>query len=298
MKIKDVQLSILRTELYETVISTQGTVDELPELVLRIKPASPPVPQTSVPIHRAESVSISPAKSRPGTRGNVVCFIPPATFLTSLGLIEAHSRTCRGSGAKRTSAAAFDLRPLRTELRNGTSARDRATLRVVCVPARGAEPPGCRPPRIVNGVGGRGIGSSDGSKSHLLGSLSGPLSPAPKPVPITPKHGDGGSYLFGSRHPSGSEAAGPVKRGTKGTSRSGVSGYPPFGGSASTSKLYDSLASEEPKGQSRRGTRARSSRPQGQGSNAYKTPMRVSRRLKRDNSEVLCHILRLRKRAG
>ena len=34
MKIKDVQLSILRTELDETVIPTQGAVDKLPQLVL------------------------------------------------------------------------------------------------------------------------------------------------------------------------------------------------------------------------------------------------------------------------
>src|SRR6201988_3569914 len=34
MKIKDVQLSILRTELDETVITTQGAVDKLPQLVL------------------------------------------------------------------------------------------------------------------------------------------------------------------------------------------------------------------------------------------------------------------------
>ena len=34
MKIKDVQLSILRTELNETVIPTQGAVDKLPQLVL------------------------------------------------------------------------------------------------------------------------------------------------------------------------------------------------------------------------------------------------------------------------
>jgi hypothetical protein len=30
-----------------------------------------------------------PGKTRPGVRGSVVCFIAPATFLTSLGLIEA-----------------------------------------------------------------------------------------------------------------------------------------------------------------------------------------------------------------
>src|SRR6478672_9992347 len=34
MKIRDVQLSILRTELDETVIPTQGAVDKLPQLVL------------------------------------------------------------------------------------------------------------------------------------------------------------------------------------------------------------------------------------------------------------------------
>lgn len=34
MKIKDVQLSVLRTELNETVIPTRGAVDKLPELVL------------------------------------------------------------------------------------------------------------------------------------------------------------------------------------------------------------------------------------------------------------------------
>jgi hypothetical protein len=34
MKISDVRLSILRTELDETVIPTQGAVDKLPELVL------------------------------------------------------------------------------------------------------------------------------------------------------------------------------------------------------------------------------------------------------------------------
>lgn len=34
MKIKDVQLSILRTELNETVIPTRGAVDKLPQLVL------------------------------------------------------------------------------------------------------------------------------------------------------------------------------------------------------------------------------------------------------------------------
>jgi len=34
MKIKDVQLSILRTELDATVIPTQGAVDKLPQLVL------------------------------------------------------------------------------------------------------------------------------------------------------------------------------------------------------------------------------------------------------------------------
>ena len=34
MKIKDVALSILRTELDETVIPTQGAVDKLPQLVL------------------------------------------------------------------------------------------------------------------------------------------------------------------------------------------------------------------------------------------------------------------------
>ena len=34
MKIKDVQLSILRTELSETVIPTHGAVDKLPQLVL------------------------------------------------------------------------------------------------------------------------------------------------------------------------------------------------------------------------------------------------------------------------
>ena len=34
MKIRDVQLSILRTELNETVIPTQGAVDKLPQLVL------------------------------------------------------------------------------------------------------------------------------------------------------------------------------------------------------------------------------------------------------------------------
>ena len=34
MKIKDVQLSILRTELGETVIPTQGAVDKMPQLVL------------------------------------------------------------------------------------------------------------------------------------------------------------------------------------------------------------------------------------------------------------------------
>src|SRR6476660_8168606 len=34
VKIKDVQLSILRTELDETVIPTQGAVDKLPQLVL------------------------------------------------------------------------------------------------------------------------------------------------------------------------------------------------------------------------------------------------------------------------
>jgi len=35
MKIKDVQLSILRTELNETVIPTQGAVDKLPQLGAR-----------------------------------------------------------------------------------------------------------------------------------------------------------------------------------------------------------------------------------------------------------------------
>jgi len=34
MKIRDVQLSILRTELNEIVIPTQGAVDKLPQLVV------------------------------------------------------------------------------------------------------------------------------------------------------------------------------------------------------------------------------------------------------------------------
>ena len=57
----------------------------------RVKPTSPPVPQTSAPIHSAGPASTTPAKSRPGMRGNVVCFIAPATFLTSLGFDEAAS---------------------------------------------------------------------------------------------------------------------------------------------------------------------------------------------------------------
>ena len=55
----------------------------------RVKPVSPPVPQTSALIHSDGPTSTSPAKSRPGTRGSVLWLMAPATFLMSLGLIEA-----------------------------------------------------------------------------------------------------------------------------------------------------------------------------------------------------------------
>jgi hypothetical protein len=38
---------------------------------------------------RRTNLDHTPAKSRPGMRGGVLCLIAPATFLTSLGLIEA-----------------------------------------------------------------------------------------------------------------------------------------------------------------------------------------------------------------
>ena len=68
---------------------TTGTASISAWVPSRVKPASPPVPQTSAPIHSDGPTSTTPAKSRPGMRGGVVCLIAPATFLTSLGLIEA-----------------------------------------------------------------------------------------------------------------------------------------------------------------------------------------------------------------
>jgi hypothetical protein len=55
----------------------------------RVKPTSPPVPQTSVPSQSDGPASTTPEKSRPGTRGNKVPSICPATFLTSLGFTDA-----------------------------------------------------------------------------------------------------------------------------------------------------------------------------------------------------------------
>ena len=78
----------------------------------RVKPTSPPVPQTSAPIHSAGPASTTPAKSRPGMRGKVVCCMAPATFLTSLGLIEAAmTRTSAVLLGRRRRAASTNSEP-------------------------------------------------------------------------------------------------------------------------------------------------------------------------------------------
>ena len=65
MKIKDVRLSILRTELDATVIPTQGAVDKLPQLVL---------------------VSVS---THEGIDGHYVSYLIPAKAVEHEGIAEA-----------------------------------------------------------------------------------------------------------------------------------------------------------------------------------------------------------------
>ncbi len=57
----------------------------------RVNPVSPPVPQTAAPSHSGGPLITTPAKSRPGVRGNTVQSMAPATFFTSDGLTDAAS---------------------------------------------------------------------------------------------------------------------------------------------------------------------------------------------------------------
>ncbi len=85
---------------------SSGTVTYCACVPFRVKPRSPPVPNTSTPRSSGGPATIVPAKSRPTIRGSVVCaFIAPCTFFASLGLIAAaRTRTmtspaeCSGCG--------------------------------------------------------------------------------------------------------------------------------------------------------------------------------------------------------
>ena len=65
----------------------------------RMKPVSPPVPQTAAPCHSGGPLITTPAKSRPGVRGSTVQSIAPATFFTSDGLTDAASTRITASSA-------------------------------------------------------------------------------------------------------------------------------------------------------------------------------------------------------
>jgi hypothetical protein len=56
-----------------------------------------PVPQTSAPSQASGLASTTPAKSRPGILGSVVCDIASAMFFTSLGLTDAATTLTRAS---------------------------------------------------------------------------------------------------------------------------------------------------------------------------------------------------------
>ena len=79
------------------VTAAAGTLMNSAWLPSRVKPMSPPEPQTGRPIMSACPSDTVPAKSRPTMRGSVVAGNLPFTFPTSLGLIPAASIRTRTS---------------------------------------------------------------------------------------------------------------------------------------------------------------------------------------------------------